>query len=227
MRLRAVSVTPMESAPKVAIGAVRPVSLPASRPVSGPTAAFPSSFGPPVASATPVPADGGAFRLWLAERDHRPRAVRFPGEARRIMVGVDFSQASDAALGVVFGIAATTGTVVDLVHVFDGFSEAFVFGDRPVLDHVDSVLARVGQALRARASAGMADGVRCVSTSLVGAPGIELTQHARRTGADLLVLGWGPDVRGPLGRAWSAAAAAQAVRTGTWHQRPLVTAANF
>jgi nucleotide-binding universal stress UspA family protein len=209
MRIPAASVSSMGSAAKVA---------PASLPVS---------LGPPVAPAPHVPLDWAPFRLWLAVRDHRPRPVRFPGEARRIMMGADFSQASDAAMGVVFGIAATTGTVVDLVHVFDGFTEAFIFGDRPLLDHVDTVLARVGQALRARTSAAAADGVRCVSTSLVGAPGIELTQHARRTGADLLVLGLGTEARGPLGRAWSADAAIQAVRTGIWHQRPLVTSACF
>jgi nucleotide-binding universal stress UspA family protein len=180
-----------------------------------------------IASATQVNLDWAPFRLWLAVRDPRPRPVRFPGEARRIMVGADFSQASDAAMGVVFGIAATTGTVVDLVHVFDGFTEAFVRGDPRLLDHVDAVLARVGQALRARTAAAASDGVRCVSTSLVGAPGIELTQHARRTGADLLVLGWGAEARGPLGRAWSADAAVQTLRMGSWHQRQLVTSAGF
>jgi nucleotide-binding universal stress UspA family protein len=130
-------------------------------------------------------------------------------------------------MGVVFAIAATTGTVVDLVHVFDGFTEAFVLGNRPLLDHVDAVFERVGQALRARTTAAAADGVRCVATSLVGAPGIELTRHARRTGADLLVLGVGADSRGPLGRAWSANAADQALRTGQWHQRPLVSSESF
>ena len=143
------------------------------------------------------------------------------------MVGVDFSQASDAAMGLVFGIAATTGTVVDLVHVLDGFTEAFVLGDRTLLDHVDATLALVGRELRARTVAAASDGVRCVSTSLVGAPGIELTQHARRTGADLLVLGLGVETRGPLGRAWSADAAVQTLRTGNWHQRQVISSAGF
>ena len=181
----------------------------------------------PVLAAAPLALYGAPFRLWLAVRDHRPRPVRFPGESRRIMVGVDFSPASEAAMSVVLGIAATTGTVVDLIHVFDGFTEAFVLGNRPMLDHVDTLLARVEQALRARTSAAAADGVRCVGTSLVGAPGIEITRHARSTGADLLVLGIGAESRGPLGRAWSGDAAVQTLRTGAWHQRPLVTAAGF
>jgi nucleotide-binding universal stress UspA family protein len=183
--------------------------------------------GTSTTSAAPLGIDWAPFRLWLAVRDSRPRPVRFPGEVRRIMVGADFSPASDAAMGVVFGIAATTGTVVDLVHVLDGFTEAFVHGDRPLLDHVDAILARVAGALRARMTAAASEGVRCVSTSLAGAPGIELTRHARRTGADLLVLGVGRETSGPLGRAWSAEAAVQVLRTGSWHQRPLVSAARF
>jgi len=179
------------------------------------------------ASATHLAQDWAPFRIWLGVRDSRPRPVRFPGEMRRIMVGADFSAASDAAMSVVLGIAGTTGTVVDLVHVFDGFTEALVLGNPTLLDHVDALLARIERALRARVTAAAGYGVRCVATSLVGAPGIELTRHARRTGADLLVLGVGPDDRGPFGRAWSADAATQALRTGVWHQRPLVSATRF
>jgi len=197
-----------------------------SRWIVSPSSAAPANSIAP-ASATHLAQDWAPFRLWMASRDQRPRPVRFPGEMRRIMVGVDFSPASDTAIGVVFAIAATTGTVVDLVHVFDGFTEAMVLGNRALLDHVDTVLARIDMALRARATAAAADGVRCVATSLVGAPGIELTAHARRTGADLLVLGVGADCRGPFGRAWSADAAAQALRTGAWHQRTLVSPASF
>jgi hypothetical protein len=54
---------------------------------------------------------------------------------------------------VVFAIAVTTGTVVDLVHVFDGFTEGLVLGNWLLLDQVDAVLARIDRALRARASA--------------------------------------------------------------------------
>src|SRR5215475_2413417 len=110
------------------------------------------------ASATHLAQDWAPFRLWMASRDPRPRPVRFPGEMRRIMVGVDFSPASDTAMGVVFAVAATTGTVVDLIHVFDGFTEAMVLGNRRLLDHVDAVLARIDGALRARATAAAADG---------------------------------------------------------------------
>ena len=49
------------------------------------------------------------------------------------MVWVD-PPASDTAMGVVFAIAATTGTVVDLVHVFDGFTEGLVLGNWLLLD---------------------------------------------------------------------------------------------
>ena len=168
-----------------------------------------------------TPASGSAsFRIWLAVRNGKPRVVRFP---HRIMVGVDFTRASDAALRLVLAIASTTGTLVDLVHVFDGFTEAFVCGDRPVLDRVDSVLAGVANALRVRARDGAAQGATCEVTSLVGAPALEISQHAEKTGADLLVLGLGADTRGSLGRAWSATAAKQVLRTGMWRERPLVS----
>ena len=205
---------------------MRSNSASVSRWMVAPAAPAPANSIAP-ASATHFAQDWAPFRLWMAVRDQRPRPVRFPGEMRRIMVGVDFSPASDTAMGVVFGIAATTGTVIDLVHVFDGFTEALVLGNRSLLDHVDTVLARIERELRARATAAAADGVRCVSTSLAGAPGIELTRHARRTGADLLVLGVGADSRGPFGHAWSANAAAQTLRTGAWHQRPLISPASF
>jgi nucleotide-binding universal stress UspA family protein len=126
----------------------------------------------------------------------------------------------------VAGIAATTDTLVDLVHVFDGFNEAFVRDNPGILDRVDSVLATVGRALRLRTMASAAQGVRCVSTSLVGAPGMELTRHAKETGADLLVLGLGIERRGPLGRAWSVDGAAQALRSGGWRER-VVTPGSF
>lgn len=164
-----------------------------------------------------------AFRLWLAVLDGGPRPIRYPAESRRIMVGVDFSWASDLAVNLVAGIAATTETLVDLVHVFDGFDEAFVRGNRAILDRVDTVLSNVRRELRMRVLATAAQGVRCVSTSLAGAPGLELTRHARETGADLLVLGIGMESRGPLGRAWSANAAAQALRVGTWTERRPLT----
>jgi len=159
-----------------------------------------------------------AFRFWLGVREGPARPIRYPAESRRIMVGVDFSWASDQALSLVAGIAATTETWVDLVHVFDGFSEAFVRGDCAILDRVDTVLAGVARALRMRTLATSAQGVRCVSTSLVGAPGIELTRHARETGADLLVLGLGMARGGPFGRAWSGDGAAQLLRSGAWRE---------
>jgi nucleotide-binding universal stress UspA family protein len=186
-----------------------------------------SSGAPTVQADSDAEGEAGrgfdAFRLWLAVRDGRPRAIRYPAESRRIMVGVDFSWASDLAINLVAGIAATTETLVDLVHVFDGFDEAFVRGNLAILDRVDSVLANIGRELRMRALATAAQGVRCVSTSLVGAPGLELTRHARETGADLLVLGLGLESRGPLGRTWSAQGAAQAMRTGLWQERQPVT----
>ena len=167
------------------------------------------------------------FRLWLAARDAQMRPLRFPGEGRRIMVGVDLSPASDAALGLVVGIAAITDTIVDLVHVFDGFREAFMGGNRSLLDRSDWVAATVAAELRARAVAAAAQGARCVSTALEGAPAVELTRHAQKTGADLLVLGLGPPTTGPLGAAWSSQAAAQLLRGGSWHERPLSSPGYF
>ena len=173
-----------------------------------------------ISTASPIHSDPASppVRLWLASRTSKPRVIRYP---HRIMVGMDFTRASDAALGLVVAIAATTGTLVDLVHVFDGFTQAFVLGDRPILDRVDAVLADIGHALQSRMVEAAAQGATCVATSLVGAPAVELDRHAEKTGADLLVLGLGGESRSPFGRAWSADAAVQILRTGTWHERPL------
>ena len=147
----------------------------------------------------PTASDRDAFRLWMAVRDERPRPIRYPAESRRIMVGVDFSRASDLAVNLVSGIAATTQTVIDLVHVFDGFDEAFVRGNRAILDRVDAVAGQRGpRAARARWRP-RPQGVRCVSTSLVGAPGSSSPATRRDTGADLLVLGVGAEAAGRSG----------------------------
>jgi nucleotide-binding universal stress UspA family protein len=155
----------------------------------------------------------------MAVRDERPRPVRIPCEGRRIIVGVDFSSASDAVMGLVLGIAATTDAAVDLVYVLDGFTEAFIRGHHALLDRVDAILEAAERALRIRKEAAAAQGARCTATTLVGAPGIELTRHAEKTGADLLVLGLSSEPGGRLGRAWSTDAALQILRAGTWHER--------
>lgn len=177
-----------------------------------------------ISTASPFHSEPAAppVRIWLASRTSKPQVIRYP---HRIMVGVDFTRASDAALGLVVAIAATTGTLVDLVHVFAGFNQAFEFSDRPVLERVDAVLADIGHALQSRMAEAAAQGATCVVTSLVGAPAVELDRHADQTGADLLVLGLGSEPRSQFGRAWSADAAAQILRTGTWHERPLASPA--
>jgi nucleotide-binding universal stress UspA family protein len=163
------------------------------------------------------------FHLWCAVRDRHPRPIRYPAESRRIMVGTDFSVPSDLAVSLVAGIAASTDALVDLVHVFDGFSQAFVRGEPSVLDRVDAILDGVARELRARVRAATAQGARCVSTSLVGAPGLELTRHARETGADLLVLGLVGQTGGDrIGRDPGRETAAQVVRLGVWRElRPM------
>ena len=152
---------------------------------------------------------------------------RLPLRPRRIIVGVDFSAISEGARRLALGLARTTGAVVDLVGVLDGFDELFVRRSGRLLAGsesrsfdgdaaVDALQAEIVEALRCRERLARAAGIRCEHTFLAGVPGLELGQHALRTGADLIVLGAGPDEPARFGWAWGARAAEQILQAGKW-----------
>jgi|GEM_PF-6193939 len=136
--------------------------------------------------------------------------------ARRIIVGIDFSPASESARRLAVGIARASGGTLDLVSVQDTFCETFTRGPEDLSSGPDLVGTFIEDALVRRVALALTQGVLCGHTSLTGDPGRELAQHALRTGADLIVLGVGAERPGRFGRAWSRPAARQILREGRW-----------
>jgi nucleotide-binding universal stress UspA family protein len=143
-------------------------------------------------------------------------ALRLPLRPRRIIVAVDFSPGGERARAIAEALARSSDAVLDLVHVLDAFDHIFVRGHSELLADPDAVLAGVDRALESRARVARRAGVRCVANSLVGAPGVELSRHAARTRADLMVVG-APDERGDSYRSgWGARAIQQMLRLARW-----------
>jgi len=155
---------------------------------------------------------------------------RLPLRPRRIIVGIDFSSVSEGARRLALGLARTTGATVDLVGVLDAFDELFVrhndrlLGGGTVEDGVasdgdaavDALQAEIEEALLCRERLARSAGIRCEHTFLAGVPGLVLGEHAIRTGADLIVLGAGPEEPARFGWAWGARAAEQILQSGKW-----------
>ena len=136
--------------------------------------------------------------------------------ARRIIVGIDFSPASESARRLAVGIARASGGSVDLVSVQDTFSQTFGSNPEELISGPDLVAAFIDDALVRRVALALAEGVPCGRTALMGLPGRELAEHALRTEADLIVLGVGADQAGRFGRSWGRQAAEQLLRDGRW-----------
>jgi nucleotide-binding universal stress UspA family protein len=117
------------------------------------------------------------------------RPPRLPLRPRRIIAAVDFTPAGERARTVAVELARASEAVLDLVHVLDAFDHIFMRRRPELVAEPQAVLDGIDVALESRASSARRHGVRCVWTSLVGAPGLELGRHATRTGADLLAIG--------------------------------------
>ncbi|HEY8925487.1 MAG TPA: universal stress protein, partial [Polyangia bacterium] len=155
---------------------------------------------------------------------------RLPLRPRRIIVGIDFSSVSEGARRLALGLARTTGAAVDLVGVLDAFDELFIRHNDHFLGAgdagkdrggdgdaaVDALQAEIEEALVCRERLARAAGIRCEHTFLAGVPGLALSDHAIRTGADLIVLGAGPEEPARFGWAWGARAAEQILQSGKW-----------
>jgi nucleotide-binding universal stress UspA family protein len=149
----------------------------------------------------------------VGPRPARPRGL--PLRPRRIIAAVDFTPAGERAREVALALARASDAVLDLVHVLDAFDLIFVRRQPDLLAEPEAVLAGIDVALRSRALAARREGVRCVWTSLVGAPGLELGRHATRTGADLLVVG-GPRDAADFVSGWGARALEQLLALPRW-----------
>jgi nucleotide-binding universal stress UspA family protein len=173
-----------------------------------------------------------ARKMRVAMRDD---VGRTPRPVRRILVCVDFSPAADTALTGVLAAAAGRAMLIELVYVVDVFTEMFVLGNMRPPRGPDVAGRDIHAALSARVQAARAQGARCISTILVGLPGLALLNHADRTDADLLVLGLedpagaprggdrGSDHRGRRPRkaprsGWLAPAAQRVLRTPGWRR---------
>lgn len=167
----------------------------------------------------------GATTSTVSRIHHATWGSRTSIRARRIMVGMDFSTAAESARRLALGIALGSDALVDLVHVFDGFTEAFTRHDPRVFENLDGLLGEIEHALARRERMGRVQGVRCVHTSLVGAPGIELAAHAARTRADLMVLADGEEEPGRFGFTWGRRAARQILQSTRWNGLILLRAA--
>jgi nucleotide-binding universal stress UspA family protein len=113
-----------------------------------------------------------------------------PLSIKRIVVGTDFSEGSDAAMAQAFSFAVALHAVVDLVHVIEpGILIAPVsLGAMPLADG-PALFEEIDRALSSRAAEAQAAGLVCQTNSLQGFPPGELVRHAKKTGADLIVVG--------------------------------------
>jgi nucleotide-binding universal stress UspA family protein len=111
-------------------------------------------------------------------------------QIRRIIVGTDFSEGSDAALKRALELAAVFDASVDMVHVVQ---PGLVYAPTGLLatglPEAPELYAQIDEALSARAAQAAAVKVACQTNSLTGFPPHELAEHARKTGADLIVVG--------------------------------------
>jgi nucleotide-binding universal stress UspA family protein len=110
---------------------------------------------------------------------------------KRIVVGIDFSEGSEVALAKALDLAATFGAVVDVVHVLQPgaiFSPTGMVGMVGLPD-APAFYAQIEEALAARADQAAAKKVACETNSLTGFPPHELVEHAKKTRADLIVVG--------------------------------------
>jgi nucleotide-binding universal stress UspA family protein len=113
-----------------------------------------------------------------------------PLSIKRIVVGIDFSDGADAAMSQAFKLAAAFHATVDLVHVLEpGVLVAPVGLGSMALADGAALFDEIDRALAARTEQGTAEGLVCQSESLEGFPPRELVKHAKKTGADLIVVG--------------------------------------
>ena len=113
-----------------------------------------------------------------------------PLAIKRIVVGTDFSEGSDAAMVKAFALALIHHAVVDLVHVVEpGVLFAPTSLGSMALADGPALFEEIDRALSSRAEEAKRAGLVCQTNSLQGFPPAEIVQHAKKTGADLLVVG--------------------------------------
>ena len=113
-----------------------------------------------------------------------------PLSIKRIIVGTDFSEGSDAAMATALAFAIANHAVVDLVHVLEpGVLFAPVSLGAMALADGPALFEEIDRALAFRADEAQRAGLVCQTDSLQGFPPGEIVRHAKKTGADLIVIG--------------------------------------
>jgi universal stress protein A len=107
---------------------------------------------------------------------------------KKIVVGVDFSEATEPVLQAAITVARGSGASLDVVHVRDMLPD-LTEGAIPFAEQKEIMLDRVNDGL-SRISDRLADsGLVVVTSALEGRAHTELVTHAAKTGADLIIVG--------------------------------------
>jgi nucleotide-binding universal stress UspA family protein len=109
---------------------------------------------------------------------------------KKVVVGIDFSEGSDAAMEQAFSLAAVFKANVDLVHVVEPgiLAAPAALGSMALVDG-PALFEQIDEALTARAEKASAAGLVCQTNSLQGIAAREIVRHAQKVGADLIVVG--------------------------------------
>jgi nucleotide-binding universal stress UspA family protein len=107
-----------------------------------------------------------------------------------MVVGLDFSAASDAAMQAAFSMAVALDAAVDLVHVVEPgiLAAPDMLGGMALVDG-EALFEKIDGELSARARKASAMGLVCQTNCLQGFPSRELVKHAEKTSAELIVVG--------------------------------------
>lgn len=108
---------------------------------------------------------------------------------KKIVVGTDFSEATDAVLQMAIANALSHQASIELVHVREPFSYAVTGGDLPTDAQKEIVFNWIDDSLGRLAARVTNAGVSCITTTLDGSAHAQLVSHADKVDADLIVVG--------------------------------------
>lgn len=107
----------------------------------------------------------------------------------KILVGTDFSEATESVLRTAITMARVFKASVEVLHVRELFSYPVTGGAIPTEQQKEVLFDWIDDSL-ARLSERFADaGIPCITTSLDGAPPAQIASHAEKIGADLIIVG--------------------------------------
>src|SRR5262245_43078527 len=111
---------------------------------------------------------------------------------KKIVVGADFSEATDPLVQATILMARACQASVDVVHVREIFAYPMPDGVIPAVPtpEQDKALTKwIDDSLSTFSGRLTEAGVTSISTSLEGVPARQIVQHAEKTRADLIIVG--------------------------------------